>query len=200
MARYRGRRRRVVDLVELNCCWVDLDFYKIASLSGWSPEQVLQLVREKLDGNRLPAPSVVLSSGRGLLLVWLHTTIPSQALPRWNAVQRRLHDALRGLGVDRSGLNPAKVFRVPGSRNRGALVRVIFPDAAADAERWSFDDLCREVLPKNRREVAKKKKVRAKALHLAVVGAGKAKTGKTEAWGDYYSKLAKEIELLKRHR
>ena len=201
MARFSGRRREA-DLVEIGACWVDLDYYNVTGLAGWTPEQVLWLARDRLGAARLPAPGVVLRSGRGLLLVWLHDAIPAKALPRWKALQKRLHDALPGLGVDRSGLTPTKVFRIPGSTNRDARVRVLFPTARDDVERWSFDDLCREVLPKTRREIAAKQKSKAaRPPTLAVVGTDRPKSaGAGAAWLDYYGKLAAEIDKLRRHR
>ena len=201
MARYGGRRCES-DLKEVNACWVDLDYYKVAGLDGWTPAQVLWAARERLAKARLPAPGIILNSGRGLLLIWLHTPIPAQALPRWQAIQKRLHKALSGLGVDRSGLSVTKVFRVPGGRNRGTMVRVLFPAAADDVERWQFDDFCREVLPKTRAHVAKKRADRAsRSPRLAVVRDDLPKSaGAAAPWIDFYRKLSAEILRLKHKR
>jgi hypothetical protein len=54
--------------------------------------------------------------GRGLVLGWLHTAVPTQALPRWRACQRALYDALRSLGADRLATDAARGLRLVGTQ------------------------------------------------------------------------------------
>ena len=146
-------------VLELNCAYVDLDYYKTA-LSSWTPAQVLYLCLTRCDDELIPPPSLATFSGRGLLLVWLHNPAPAAALPRWKAMQERLHQVFHGLGVDNSGKTCTKVFRIPGSVNRENVVRVIYPRTPAEVVRWDFEDLARELLPGTRSQARREQQSR----------------------------------------
>lgn len=204
MSRYLGATNSEALLAELGCCWVDLDYYKTRR-AVWSPEQVLMEVQMRLKDGRLPSPSVVLSSGRGLLCVWLHTPVPAAALPRWKRIQVSLHDALSGLGVDRSGTTPTKVFRVVGSLNRGVPVRAIYPNDASSVVRWDFEDLAREVLPLTRGQVLKRRRQRDKSRRRVVATRtseeGDKRSGCAQfAVHRYWIEVRDEIHALRVHR
>jgi hypothetical protein len=146
-------------LVELNANYVDIDYYK-TRLKCLEPRVVFYLCLERLVDAGMPPPSIALFSGRGLLLIWLHSPIPPSALPRWKSLQSRLHSVFHGFGVDRSGANCVKVFRIPGSVNYGNVVKVLYPSSPSEAIRWEFEDLAREILPWSRSEAKRKARPR----------------------------------------
>jgi hypothetical protein len=149
-ARFWGRRR-IASLAELGALALDLDYYRIPELRGAAPSGVLLDVLTVLERHRLPAPSFAVGSGRGLYLFWLHTPVPRAALPRWNACQRELWDALKQLGADRQALDAARVLRLAGTRHRSAGVMVEALQPPGDV--WSFEDLAGEILPVDRSEL-----------------------------------------------
>ena len=148
--------RRIAHLAQLGACYVDLDVHRMPAWASAAPEQVTDAVLRSLQDARLPMPSYVLFTGRGLLAVWLHSLVPRAALPRWTAIQRQLANALGQFGADPRALDAARVFRLAGSRNgrTGAVVRPCFLAGSPQALwRWDFEDLAREVLPLQRDEL-----------------------------------------------
>ncbi len=148
--------RRIAQLAELSAAYVDLDYHHTEKWAGLLPEAMTDLVLETLAEQRVPAPSYVLSTGRGLLVVWLHGLVPRSALPRWIAIQKRLAEVLAPFGADRRALDAARVFRIAGTENSrsGALVRPTFMAAPVERMwRWDFEELASEILPRERAEI-----------------------------------------------
>ena len=105
--------RRLEFLKELNCLFIDLDYYK----TGFNKEQILMDLEENYFNKSIPTPNRIIDSGRGLYLIWKIETVPSQALPLWKAIEEYLYSVLKGYGADRQALDPTRVLRVVGSVN-----------------------------------------------------------------------------------
>lgn len=152
--RFRGRRR-VAYLLSLSELYADLDYYKIPELSGAAPERVLEKALKVLAAANMPEPTLAISSGRGLYLLWLHEPLPRQGLPRWTACQREIHRTLKHLGADSLAVDAARVLRVVGTvhsgarAGAGAMVEAITPAG----EVWNFDELADRILPLTRAEL-----------------------------------------------
>jgi hypothetical protein len=214
MNRFRGWPCEA-QLLELNATYVDLDYYN-TTLKDAAPEQVLFLCLLRCEDAGIPEPSMATFSGRGLLLLWLHSPMPPAALPRWHAIQDRLQEVFHGLGVDRSGRTCTKIFRIPGSANRGATVRVIHPTTRAAVVRWDFEDLALEMLPVPRQECKKapaKKKPRKPGGKAGPQGKTARKTSATDKarersgaekrgyqFEGFWRAVEAEVDRLRRHR
>lgn len=156
--RFRGWRR-IILLVELGACWVDLDVYRAGS--RWvddEPEFLLDAVLAQAELCLLPPPSYVVATGRGLAATWLPHRLPAAALPRWMAAQKNLATAFRGLCADRAALDGARVLRVVGTTHSRAAdpdtrVRLLWP-ADHWPERHSFERLADALLPYSREQLA----------------------------------------------
>ena len=87
---------------------------------------MLELALGALAGASMPEPSLTISSGRGLYLLWLHSPIPRAALPRWTACQRALWEVLKLLDA-------ARVLRAVGTVHgrAGATVETVTPAGEA---------------------------------------------------------------------
>ena len=105
--------RRLEFLKELNCLFIDLDYYK----TGFNKDQILMDLEENYFNKNIPIPNRIIDSGRGLYLIWKIETVPSQALPLWKAIEEYLYSALKPFGADRQALDPTRVLRVVGSIN-----------------------------------------------------------------------------------
>lgn len=151
MQRFFGKRT-IADLGELGALFADVDYYKRPLLAELAPRSVLEEALLALRRARKPAPSLAVASGRGLYLVWFHEPVPRAALPRWKACQEELYDVLEAFGADGGAMDAARVLRIVGTRHRktGVVVEALTPAG----EVWGFEDLCREVLPLTRGEVA----------------------------------------------
>lgn len=156
--RFFGYRREVAQLAGISALWSDLDFYRVPHLREMHPRGVLEEALPVLEREKVPEPSLAISSGRGLYLLWLHTEVPRQALPRWNACQRRISEVLAPLGADATAKDAARVLRLAGTVNTksGVVAEAIRPPG----EVWEFGDLADEVLPLTREELAEVRDLR----------------------------------------
>jgi len=148
--RFYGRRRRIVYLGQLGANFVDLDYHKTEYASS-SPYTVLERALDLLTERGLPPPTFVVFSGRGLQLIWLHLPVPRAALPRWNAVQTELCQALEELGADYAARDATRVLRLVDTVNSRSGKRVFGEIISGHV--WSFDQLADEVLPLTRAEI-----------------------------------------------
>lgn len=105
--------RDVLHLKRLNAFYVDLDCYKL----GLSKREVLMELKDNYIGSKIPEPTFIIDSGRGIYLVWKLRNEDKKALPRWSAVQQYLTDALEALGADQACTDAARILRVPFSYN-----------------------------------------------------------------------------------
>ena len=165
--------RRVVNLARLGLLFVDLDYYRIPQLTGSSPESVAWLLRNYCRNDALiPQPSLIVASGQGLQVKWLlEGTIPRQALPRWNACQRRLVDALARFGADPAAKDASRVLRLVNTVNtkNGQICRIVdvLNDRDGQPIRYPFDTLADDLLPVARWDIENERQERAaKRLHL----------------------------------
>lgn len=91
--------------------WVELD-------APHTPHhQLLEGAAATCDDRGWPWPSLAVLSRNGLHLYWLLTPTPAEALPRWQAVQRRLHEAFQDLGSDPAGQKVTQVLRMAGTKH-----------------------------------------------------------------------------------
>ncbi|PWE50754.1 hypothetical protein DEM26_07615 [Thioclava sp. NG1] len=120
------RRRGARQLAALNALYADLDWHKTACWRVHQSGEVKAAILDTLDIANVPEPSVLLNSGRGTAVIWLIDEMPPAALPRWRAAITALNEVLANFGADRASRDPARVFRLPGSRNEksGKQVRV----------------------------------------------------------------------------
>jgi len=105
--------RRLECIKELNCVYIDLDYYK----TKYTKDQIIMNLEGNYFNKIIPATNYIIDSGRGLALIWLINKVPSKALPLWKAVQEYLYKQLKEFGADRQALDATRILRVPGSIN-----------------------------------------------------------------------------------
>lgn len=120
-------------LRSLRALYVDLD-----GQTDWG------LVLDTLQTHRLPTPSAIVFSGRGLHLYWLLEPLPAQALPVWQRCQDHLIKMLKSVGADPAAKDCTRVLRLAGSRNHknGEQVEAVI----LDGHRWQMRQLAWEIL------------------------------------------------------
>lgn len=159
-AEFMRPNRRVVNLLRVGLLFCDIDCYpkekqdvtKAQWAQGKSPEAMAQALLYFCQQEGIPAPSVIVFSGRGLQVKWLlEGTIPRQALPRWNACQRHLVDRLRPYGADPAAKDASRVLRLVDTVNTrsGEICRVVHVTAGMDGQaiRYGFEELAEYLLP-----------------------------------------------------
>ncbi len=125
--------RQVDNLKSLRALYVDID----RPLS-------LEDIEDALHAARLPWPSLIVWSGRGVHLYWLHAPMPAQVLPVWQRCQDVIVKALLFAGADPAAKDCTRVLRVCGTINakNGAVVL----GHIYDPEPWDWHSLCDEIL------------------------------------------------------
>lgn len=108
---FRGLRRRQSDLHELKALWSDIDYYN----TGFTKDQVLLKITDLVHNGRIPQPTLLVDSGKGLYMIWKIERTPPQALVRWKNIMSYLHTELSELGADPRCLEPARIFRLDNS-------------------------------------------------------------------------------------
>lgn len=201
--------RRVVNLARLGLLFTDLDTYRIPFLAGRTADQLATSVLYFCTEAGLPAPSILIYSGRGIQAKWLlNGTIPRQALPRWNACQRYLVDRLAHIGADPMAKDASRVLRTIQTVNSksGEVCRVVHitNDSNCQPIRYNFEYLAEALLPtsrwaieQQRQEQSDRRKRKSQAFLL--VPGGKADnlrgfSGRQLAW-DRLEDLRKLAEL-----
>lgn len=141
------------NLASLSAVWVELDFYKKARWKHLTPEQMVHFVLKRIEERRLPKPSLIVCSGRGLYLLWLHDRLPAYGkhggLGVWKALQKAVNDHFIDMGRDIAAMSSTTNLRVAGSNNTfevdgqkvSATVRVVWPMFADQIERYAFSRL-----------------------------------------------------------
>lgn len=201
--------RRVVNLARLGLLFTDLDTYRIPAFAGRTPEQLAMSVLYFCTEEGLPAPSVLIYSGRGIQAKWLlDGTIPRQALPRWNACQRYLVDRLAHVGADPMAKDASRVLRTIQTVNSksGEVCRVVHVTNDTDGQpvRYKFEYLAEALLPTARWTIEQQRqeqteRVKCKPKPFLLVSGGKADnlrgfSGRQLAW-DRLEDLRKLAEL-----
>jgi hypothetical protein len=123
-------------------------------------EGVLDLSLEALIREQIPHPSLAMSTGRGLALVWRHEPVPGYVLAKWRRCQERIFEALRELGADPMAKSVTQVLRLAGTYNSkfGTLVQSIFENLDYV---WDFGDLADEILPLTQEQLEERRAQRA---------------------------------------
>ncbi|CAM3147174.1 hypothetical protein JHFBIEKO_0246 [Methylobacterium mesophilicum] len=150
------------NLSSLGALWVDLDFYNKKAYRHGTPRTMVPLVLARLQDLGLPLPSYIMSSGKGLLAVWLHTRLLPAMHPVWKAVQKCLNDSFIDMGRDIQAMACTSNFRVAGSTNDKRTVEVLWPAYVDQIERFDFDMLRTEILPYTPEQVREYRKVQAR--------------------------------------
>lgn len=157
--------RRVVNLWRLGLLFVDLDTYNVSGLASQSVDDLVRALLFYCDELNIPAPSIVVFSGRGLQAKWLlDTPLPRAALPRWNACQRVLVDRLQHLGADSKAKDASRVLRLVQTTNskNGEICRIVHVTEKDDQPiQYHFDYLCEVLLPFTREQIAQMRITRA---------------------------------------
>ena len=159
-AEFHRPNRRIVHLLRLGLCFVDLDTYKTPHGEN-RPETLLGRFLGHCGDEDVPLPSLVIYSGRGLQAKWLlERPLPRAALPRWNAVQKELVARLEPFGADPGARDASRVLRLVDTVNTrsGERVRVLWVQRhAEDVRRYPFEWLAETLLPVSREALQRKR-------------------------------------------
>lgn len=105
--------RRIEYLKELKRLYIDLDTYN----TKFTNTQIIMNLEANYFNKMIPAPNMIINSGRGLYLEWGINPVGSDFLAVWKSIEDYLCKVLEEFGADRKAIDPTRVLRVPGSIN-----------------------------------------------------------------------------------
>ena len=191
-AEFYGPRRCMSHLARIDQLFLDVDTYRVPEMQGRSPEGLVYCALYAAAEVGLPAPSIVLFSGRGLYLKWfLEHPVPQRGIVRWNAVERVLVDRLAHFGADPQAKDASRVLRMHNTVNSktGEMCRVmhVYTGPDGDPVRYNFELMAEELLPVGRQELAARKRELAQRERYRLVKGSKTShlrcfSGRQLAW------------------
>jgi hypothetical protein len=125
--------RLIRNLKSLRACYVDLD-----GCTDW------KMALDALLEARMPSPTLMVMSGRGIHFYWILEPVPAQALPVWQRVQDALVHALAPLGADPRAKDCTRMLRLAGTINSKNGEEAIGRALTGDV--WTLHELADEVL------------------------------------------------------
>lgn len=145
--------RKTSGFGRVQSAWVDLDYYDAEgaySAGQWS-EIKLQRIQALVFSLGLPAPSLIIDSGRGAYVKWMFTA-PTSDLPLWQNLQEALVILFSELSSDHKSKDASRVLRCLQTVNgkNSALVSVI----AGSGKEYDFRAFTRLVTEICDREVS----------------------------------------------
>jgi len=111
---------------QINAFYVDLDHYK----EFLSQEDVLAAIDFLVKTERLPEPTMIIDSGRGLYAMWLIESVPAKfksVQKLYSHIEKYLIDVLKDYGSDPQASDIARVLKAPSTYHHvtGKMVEVL---------------------------------------------------------------------------
>ena len=161
-ASFFKKNRRVVNLKSVGLSFLDIDCYRLSWAKGLPPEVMAKHFVAFCEHEGVPAPSLIVFSGRGLQPKWLfEEALPQAALPRWNAVQKTLLGKLERYGADPMARDASRVLRLVETINTksGAYCHIVHQTSGLDGLpiRYDFDAFADLILPFTREEIRQRR-------------------------------------------
>lgn len=159
---YYIRRRNSSSIRQFRSLYVDLDVEK---KTNYDVMEAFYELFELVNMEKLPQPTMVVHSGRGLHVYWLIEDAPKQAVYLWQELEDLFCYKLESLGADHAVRDSPRILRLPGSINgrNGKECKIIYVN---EANRYSLYELRDRYLPQKKkisREVKPKKTKTQKA-------------------------------------
>ncbi len=107
-------------LAALNALYLDLDVHRSDRFAGRGHAEISDEIHAECPRRKLPGPSPVLDTGRGLAAIWLLEALPPGALKRWRAALDCLIGLFAPWQADRDCSDPASAcsgYRAPSTSN-----------------------------------------------------------------------------------
>ncbi|CCQ93864.1 conserved hypothetical protein [[Clostridium] ultunense Esp] len=120
------KKRLVRNIRHLRALYIDLDL----DLNRISKAEAVYKVFILAEEGKIPRPTLVVDSGRGIHLYWRIQNAPYAALYTWQQLEDYLYNNLKHLWADRSATDAARLLRLPNTINsrNGALCRILYMD------------------------------------------------------------------------
>ena len=106
-------KRRVENIRQFRALFQDIDCESL----GFEKAETVYMIWLLYYEGKIPKPTMVTDSGRGVHLYWRIQNAPYGALNTWQELQDYIYYNLKHLGADRKATDGARVLRLPGTIN-----------------------------------------------------------------------------------
>ncbi|MGL4912210.1 MAG: hypothetical protein ACRC3Y_07225 [Romboutsia sp.] len=119
-------RRKVENIRQFRALFQDIDCESI----GFQKAETVYMIWMLYYEGKIPKPTMVVDSGRGIHLYFRIKNAPYGALNTWQELQDYIYYNLKHLGADRRATDGARVLRLPGTINSkcDAKCKVLYID------------------------------------------------------------------------
>lgn len=206
---FTEQNRRAINLAYITHAYVDLDIYNIPALTGKSAENIAHELLLYCQDNFIPAPSYIVSSGRGLYMKWAwDRPVPKAAAGIAVAVNKALVRKFECFGADSKAVDMSRILRVVGSVNtkNGETVKILYLNGSSDnIKTYKFNDFADVVLPLSYEEIKENRQKNIEKQNLFVLSHEKRKRDLNEkkqankrffCWDDWHWKILTDLEKL----
>ena len=143
---FNRANRRAVNVESVGLLFADLDTYHSPTLTQKTPEEQAELLVAFCAEEGIPAPSIVLFSGRGLQAKWLLTeALGPLSIPDWKAAELALVRLLEPLCADQAAKDVSRVLRLDRTVNTksGEVCRIVWTASGVETvlARYDFTEL-----------------------------------------------------------
>lgn len=104
-------KRSVSHIRQFRSLYIDID------LIHYEKTETVFMIYDLVNLNKIPMPSLIVDSGRGVHLYWRIKDAPYGALHTWQELEDYLYKQLKTLGADIRATDGARLLRLPGTVN-----------------------------------------------------------------------------------
>lgn len=105
--------RQVKNIRQFRALYQDIDIVNL----GFTKEETVYLIFILAIEGKIPEPTMIIDSGRGIHPYWRIKNAPFGALHTWQELQDYIYYQLKSIGADKKALDGARVLRLPGTIN-----------------------------------------------------------------------------------
>lgn len=105
--------RQVKNIRQFRALYQDIDIVNV----GFTKEETVYLIFILAIEGKIPEPTMIIDSGRGIHPYWRIENAPYGALHTWQELQDYIYYQLKSIGADKKALDGARVLRLPGTIN-----------------------------------------------------------------------------------
>ncbi|MGL5331187.1 MAG: hypothetical protein ACRDD7_18125 [Peptostreptococcaceae bacterium] len=106
-------KRRVENIRQFRALFQDIDCNKL----GYDNSEVVYMIWIMYYEGKIPKPTMIINSGRGLHIYWRIKNAPYGAIHTWQELQDYIYYQLKDIGADKKATDGARVLRLPGTIN-----------------------------------------------------------------------------------
>lgn len=105
--------RQAKNIRQFRALFIDLDICEL----GYGKAETVYMVWDLVNDGKIPKPTMVVDSGRGVHLYWRIEHAPFGAWYTWQELEDYLYYNLRSLGADKKATDSVRILRVPTTVN-----------------------------------------------------------------------------------